>query len=160
MMSARMTTAAKDQPGPGLQGMRLATSRHLGFEPAQVWAAMTQPLRLARWWGPEGHSNEFSLCDMRQGGHWVFDSIGPDRQRRANRCVVESLQTHEAWVIRHMAPSTSRLTVRLTPAHGGGTQVDWCHELDEDALDSSRRWSLMDANEQNLDRLNRELRTG
>lgn len=162
MTTTPMLTAEHDRPDARMSGSAagFTTTRHLGFEPAQVWSAMTQPSRLARWWGPEGHSNVFSLCDMRPGGQWLFDSMGPDRLRRTHRSIVESLEVQQGWVIRHIVPPLSRLSVRLTRAEGGGTRVDWCQQFDDEALARELRWKVMDANEQNLDRLNRELQTG
>jgi len=45
---------------------------------AAVWAAWTDPVALPRWWGPEGYSCRTSRIDLREGGEWVFDMIGPD----------------------------------------------------------------------------------
>ena len=36
------------------------------------------PETLPRWWGPEGFSCRTTRIDLRQGGEWVFDMIGPD----------------------------------------------------------------------------------
>ncbi|PKP83976.1 MAG: ATPase [Alphaproteobacteria bacterium HGW-Alphaproteobacteria-2] len=43
-----------------------------------VWKAWTDPEALPRWWGPEGFSCRTKRIDLRQGGEWVFDMIGPD----------------------------------------------------------------------------------
>jgi uncharacterized protein YndB with AHSA1/START domain len=59
-------------------------SRHFPHPPQAVFAAIRDPDRLARWWGPNGFRNQFKVFEFRTGGRWVFDMIGPDGTRYAN----------------------------------------------------------------------------
>lgn len=43
-----------------------------------VWAAWASPDSLPAWWGPTGFSCRTKRIDLRTGGEWVFDMIGPD----------------------------------------------------------------------------------
>lgn len=43
-----------------------------------VWGAWMNPETLPQWWGPDGYSCRTSRIDLRAGGDWVFDMIGPD----------------------------------------------------------------------------------
>ena len=43
-----------------------------------VWGAWVNPETLPQWWGPEGYSCRTARIDLRAGGEWVFDMIGPD----------------------------------------------------------------------------------
>ncbi len=43
-----------------------------------VWGAWMNPETLPQWWGPDGFSCRTSRIDLREGGEWVFDMIGPD----------------------------------------------------------------------------------
>jgi len=43
-----------------------------------VWGAWWNPLSLPQWWGPSGFSCRTQRIDLREGGEWVFDMIGPD----------------------------------------------------------------------------------
>lgn len=45
---------------------------------ALVWSAWMNPETLPQWWGPDGFSCRTTRIDLRQGGDWVFDMIGPD----------------------------------------------------------------------------------
>jgi len=45
---------------------------------AVVWGAWWNPATLPLWWGPEGFGCRTTRIDLRQGGDWVFDMIGPD----------------------------------------------------------------------------------
>lgn len=44
----------------------------------RVWSAWTDPASLPRWWGPDGFSCRTARIDLREGGEWLFDMIGPD----------------------------------------------------------------------------------
>lgn len=43
-----------------------------------VWGAWMNEDALPQWWGPDGFSCRTSRIDLRAGGEWVFDMIGPD----------------------------------------------------------------------------------
>lgn len=43
-----------------------------------VWGAWLNPQTLPQWWGPDGFSCNTKRIDLRSGGDWVFDMIGPD----------------------------------------------------------------------------------
>ncbi len=43
-----------------------------------VWNAWMNPETLPQWWGPDGFSCKTARIDLRTGGEWVFDMIGPD----------------------------------------------------------------------------------
>jgi uncharacterized protein YndB with AHSA1/START domain len=43
-----------------------------------VWSAWMNPETLPQWWGPDGFSCRTQRIDLRTGGEWVFDMIGPD----------------------------------------------------------------------------------
>ena len=45
---------------------------------AEVWRAWRDPDLVKQWWGPDGFSCRTTRIDLRTGGEWVFDMIGPD----------------------------------------------------------------------------------
>lgn len=45
---------------------------------ATIWGAWINEESLPKWWGPDGFSCRTKRIDLRQGGEWVFDMIGPD----------------------------------------------------------------------------------
>jgi uncharacterized protein YndB with AHSA1/START domain len=45
---------------------------------SSVWGAWMNPETLPQWWGPDGYSCRTQRIDLRAGGEWVFDMIGPD----------------------------------------------------------------------------------
>jgi uncharacterized protein YndB with AHSA1/START domain len=131
-------------------------SRHFACTPAAVFAAIRDPARLARWWGPNGFTNQFEVFDFRSGGRWVFDMVGPDGTRYANESVFAHIEADRQVVIDHTCAPLFRLTITLTP-EGDGTRVHWLQVFEDPAFAQAMKHILEPANEQNLERLEREL---
>ena len=62
----------------GVSERTLVLRRAIRAPRALVWSAWTDPETLPRWWGPEGYSCQTKRIDLRTGGEWVFDMVGPD----------------------------------------------------------------------------------
>ena len=68
---------------PARRTMTLA--EHLPASRAQVWKAMSDPDLLPGWFVPEGYRLVTKQIDLRHGGHWIFDMIGPGGMPWPNR---------------------------------------------------------------------------
>lgn len=128
------------------------TSRVYAHGPPALYAAFERPGLLAIWWGPEGFSNEFERFEFTAGGHWDFDTIGPDGARQRNESVFVELETDSYVVIRHESPVPFKLEIHLVPM-AAGTQVTWTQSFDDESVAAAIRPIAEAANEQNLDRL-------
>lgn len=64
---------------------QITLTRLLMAPPAKVWRAWTDPALLPKWFGPEGYSCQTKEIDLREGGLWRFDMIGPDGKVWPNR---------------------------------------------------------------------------
>lgn len=62
----------------GIEARTMVLERLIDAPVEAVWAAWSDPDALPRWWGPEGFSCRTARIDLREGGEWVFDMIGPD----------------------------------------------------------------------------------
>lgn len=132
------------------------STRHLEASPAAVFAAIADPARLARWWGPDGFSNRFEVFEFRPGGRWVFDMVGPDGKVYPNESVFAEIEAGRRVVIRHACPPYFTLTITLDPAPGGAS-VLWEQSFDDAEVAAAVRHIVAPANEQNLDRLGAEV---
>ncbi|MBF0170563.1 MAG: SRPBCC domain-containing protein [Nitrospinae bacterium] len=61
--------------------------REIPFARELVWKAITDPDHMKRWWGPDGFTIEDPAMDLRIGGAWTFDMVGPDGTRYPNHSV-------------------------------------------------------------------------
>jgi len=132
------------------------TQRFYKATPDAVFAAMADPERLARWWGPQGFSNAFEVFEFQPGGRWIFTMVGPDGTRYPNECVFRQIETGHRVVIAHVVQPLFELTLNLE-AMAGGTRLVWTQVLEDEAVAQAMAHIIEPANEQNLDRLGREL---
>lgn len=62
----------------GAAGRTMVLQRVIQAPRTIVWNTWMNPETLPQWWGPDGFSCRTKRIDLRQGGEWVFDMIGPD----------------------------------------------------------------------------------
>lgn len=132
------------------------TSRNIPATPEQVFAALSDPVRMARWWGPDGFTNTFHAREFKTGGKWSYTMHGPKGHNFPNESVFAEIEPFKKIVIQHISGPKYRLTIDLAPSKEG-TLVSWSQAF-EDA-DVARRIEhiVVPANEQNLDRLTEEV---
>ena len=133
-----------------------ARSRLIAASPADVYAALIDPARLARWWGPNGFRNTIHTFDPRPGGTWTLTMHGPDGTDYPNESRFTRLEPRRLFEIEHLSGHHFILTVELTEA-GAHTRVDWRQTFD--TVDHYQRLAefVAAANEQNLRRLEAEV---
>jgi uncharacterized protein YndB with AHSA1/START domain len=121
------------------------TSREIGAPVAEVFAAFSDPVRLARWWGPVGFTNTFMACEFRAGGQWSYvmhDSKGKDYP---NESVFAEVEAPVRIVIRHISQPRYVLTIRLA-ASGARTTVSWSQAFENERTGSRLARIIVPAN--------------
>jgi uncharacterized protein YndB with AHSA1/START domain len=131
------------------------TSREISASPEEVFAAFTDPERLARWWGPAGFTNTFHTFEFETGGRWVYTMHSPHGGNPENESIFETVEP-DRIVIRHISQPLYRLTIGISPSEMG-TLVSWSQEFDDDEVANRIAKIVIPANEQNLDKLAVEL---
>jgi uncharacterized protein YndB with AHSA1/START domain len=91
-----------------------------------VWATWFDPASLPDWWGPEGFSCRTTRIDLREGGEWVFDMIGPDGMVYPNHHQYTRVEPQSRIDYRLLwgenGPKHADASVRFESV-GGGTRV-------------------------------------
>ena len=132
------------------------TSREIGAPVDDVFAAFSNPERLARWWGPAGFTNTFHQFEFETTGRWVYTMHSPNGGNPRNESVFELVEPPRKIVIRHISQPLYRLTIELTPSEQM-TTVSWLQEFDDAEVAKRILKIVIPANEQNLDRLTAEV---
>jgi uncharacterized protein YndB with AHSA1/START domain len=131
----------------------IVSSRVLAAPPAQVCAAFSDPRRLAQWWGPNGFTNTFHEFDLRPGGRWRFTMHGPDGTDYPTEKEFTVVEPPARIVFRHRQ-TTHNFEMTLTfVAEAGGTRLTWLMRFDSADECAGVRQPILEANEQNFDRL-------
>lgn len=131
----------------------IVTARRVRAARALVWDHHTDPTKLARWWGPEGFTNEVERFELRPGGAWHHVMRGPDGAvYRMEKRLLEVLPP-ERLVHEHLDPVHSfRMTITLAE-EAGETLLTWVMRFDSPEEHARVKEFIAQANEQNLDRL-------
>jgi len=132
-----------------------STSRVIPATPDEVFAAFSDPDRLARWWGPNGFTNTFHTFEFKTGGRWIYTMHSPNGGSPSNESVFELVEPRKL-IIRHTSQPLYRLTIELKPI-AGNTTVFWLQEFDDAEVAKRIEKIVRPANEQNLDRLTAEV---
>lgn len=132
------------------------TSREIPATVEQVFAAISDPERLARWWGPAGFTNTFGVCEFRNGGRWSLTMHGPNGKNYPNENVFAEIESPRKVVIQHVSEPKFRLTIILD-ASAAGTVVSWSQAFESSEVARRHEHIVVPANEQNLDRLSVEV---
>ena len=147
-------------PADDASARRFVHSRFIAAPPEQVFAALAQPERLARWWGPEGFSSTFETFELRPGGTWRFVLHGPDGTDYPNLNVFKAVEPPHRVEVDHVSDDHHFVLVISFERRDGGTLVGWEQTFDTaEHRQAIARW-VEPANEQNLDRLQREVARG
>jgi uncharacterized protein YndB with AHSA1/START domain len=132
------------------------TSREIPAPLEEVFAAISNPKRLAHWWGPEGFTNTFNICEFKNGGRWSFVMHGPDGQNYPNENVFTEIKAPSRIVIKHIVEPKFSLSISLTESKKG-TLVSWSQTFESPEIAANLEKIVVPANEQNLDRLSAEV---
>lgn len=132
------------------------TTREIPATVEQVFAAFSDPERLAKWWGPAGFTNTFDTCEFKKDGRWSYVMHGPNGGNYRNESVFTEIEPPTRIIIQHISEPKYLLTVTLTPS-GQGTLVSWSQEFEKPEVASRIEHIVVPANEQNLDRLSAEV---
>jgi uncharacterized protein YndB with AHSA1/START domain len=81
----------------------ITSSRIFTANRETVYKAWTDPVYLARWWGPKGFTNTFHEYDLRPGGRWRFIMHGPDQHNYPNECVFLEIKPMEFLIWNHLS---------------------------------------------------------
>jgi len=135
-------------------------STFVAATPAQVFSAMNDPARVARWCGPDGFKNTIHQFDFQPGGTWLLTMHGPDGKDYPNESRFTRIVPCELFEIEHLSGHHFILSIELTPSEKG-TQVHWRQTFDTVEHYEKISQFVAGANEQNLQRLAAEvLRSG
>lgn len=136
-----------------LTDRQIVTSRVIDAPREAVFRAWTDPGKLARWWGPEGFTNTFQEFDLKPGGNWRFVMKAPDGAEYPNESVFLEVAEPERFVFRHLEPVHEFVSTSVFEDLDGRTRLTWTMVFQ--TADEVARVGpyIVQANEQNLDRL-------
>ncbi len=121
----------------------LTIKRRLSAPPQKVYAAWTDPQKLAQWMGPSGTQRVEASCDLRVGGRYAIKMAMSDDEHNVSgvyREIVPNERLVFTWAWRSTPERESLVTVTFRK-DGDGTVMTLLHEqfFDEKARDDHNR---------------------
>jgi len=122
----------------------LTLKRRINAAPAKVYAAWTDPLKMAQWLGPHGTVGTSAETDVRVGGRFQIQLRMEDGQEHNASGVYREVVPDEklvfTWSWRSTPERESLVTLTFKP-DGAGTLFTLHHEqfFDEEARDSHKQ---------------------
>ena len=123
-----------------------------------VFKAFSDPDHLARWWGPKEFTNTLQEFHLRPGGAWRVVMHDPDGGHFQNERFFVEVVRPERIVYNHVSGPNFRMTITLAE-HCEKAKVTWCMYFDTAAERNKVKSFAVEANEENLDRLEAQLET-
>lgn len=139
--------------------LEIFSSRILDAPVEMVYRAFSDPKHLKNWWGPEGFSNTIHEFDLRPGGKWTLTMHGPEQGNYENESVFEEILPLKK--IRWTRISKPLFDMEIGFQEVGPQSTEFSFRMifaTKEACDKIKAFAGS-KNEENFDRLERELTT-
>jgi len=90
---------------------------------ALVWKVFTDPVHIAKWWGPAGFTNTIDKMDVRPCGEWELTMHGPDGKNYRNKAVYLEIIPFSKNSFDHFAPNF-KTTINFE-VQSDQTRISW-----------------------------------
>lgn len=131
----------------------IISTRIFDASPEQLFQAWTDPAILALWWGPKDFRNTFEVFEPRPGGAWKFVMHGPDGTDYKNESVFREIEKPSRIVLDHLSSPRFQVVATFDPAVAGKTKLTFRMIFETAEMRDRVKGIVVDANEQNFDRL-------
>lgn len=131
-------------------------SRLIDATPEKIFLAFSEARHLQNWWGPKGFSNTFNEFNFSKNGIWDFVMHSPDGKDYKNKSIFLEIVKPKKIVINHVAAPHFILTITLDE-EGNKTKVGWSMLFESVEMRNNIAKYAIDANEENFDRLEKEI---
>lgn len=143
---------------PTAPELEVKSERIVQANQQSVFEAWTDAERLKLWWGPNGFSNTFSHFELKVSGKWIFTMHGPDGKNYANESQFVAIEAPSFLAFNHISPPVFQIQAHFEAITAKETKVifNMVFLTTEDC--AQLRGFVTDKNEENLDRLEAELK--
>lgn len=123
-----------------------------------VYAAFSNPARLAQWWGPNGFTNTVQEFDLRPGGVGRITMHGLGGADYHNESRFLQVEPPGLIVFEHLGPVHWHRMTMTFAEEGSGTRLTWRMVFASTEECAKVQKFIVEGNEQNFDRLAEHLR--
>lgn len=137
---------------PEENNQTVISNRVIDAQVDDVFDAYANPLKIVRWWGPNGFTLINEAIDLKEGGHWQFIFRGPDGTEFKNHLVFVKIERPRLFVVDHLNGPKYHGTVTFEDL-GNKTRVTMYWTFENTEVIARIRDAVVAGNEGNFDRL-------
>lgn len=135
----------------------IVSSRIFSANRELVFRAWSEPNHLKNWWGPAGFTNTFNEFDFRVGGKWRFIMHGPDKGNYVNECEFIIIETPSRIAWQRISKPIFQVVATFDEISEDKTYLVFKMLFNTAAECRKLKPYVIDKNEENFDKLEREL---
>jgi uncharacterized protein YndB with AHSA1/START domain len=135
----------------------IVSSRIFNGERKLVFRAWSDPNHLKNWWGPAGFTNTFHEFDFRVGGKWRFIMHGPVKGNYRNECEFIKIDEPSLIAWKRYSKPLFQVVASFEEVATGKTKLVFKMLFYTAEACRKVKAFAVDKNEENFDRLEREL---
>jgi uncharacterized protein YndB with AHSA1/START domain len=136
----------------------IVTTRIVKASQELAFQAWSEPEHLKNWWGPSGFTNTFHEFDFRVGGRWTFTMHAPVQGNFENRCEFIKIDKPHVIAWKRLSKPLFQVLTTFEEISPNETKVVFKQLFMTPKECAKLKKYVLDKNEENLDRLEEELR--
>jgi uncharacterized protein YndB with AHSA1/START domain len=137
----------------------ITSSRIFNANRETVYKAWTDPVYLARWWGPKGFTNTFHEYNLSPGGRWSFIMHGPDQHNYPNECVFLEIKPPALLIWNHLSKPGFQIVASFEIVSAQQTKILFTMVFATPEECKKLQHFVPEKNEENFDRLETVLKS-
>lgn len=137
----------------------IVTTRVFHYPRQLVYKAWVDPDHLKKWWGPNDFTNTFHTFDLKVGGRWIFTMHGPEKGHYKNECTFMVVREPELLIWDRQSQPIFQVEVTFDEVAENQTKVTFKQKFATAEACSKLRKFVPEKNEENMDRLEKELKS-
>lgn len=123
----------------------------------RLYRSFSDPLQLAKWWGPEGFSNTIHEFDLKPGGNWILTMHGPDKGNYENSSVFKEIIEFELVSWTRKSQPLFDMEIGFKKIDAQQAEISFRMIFPSEETCNHMRNFVVPKNEENFDRLERLL---
>lgn len=136
----------------------IISSRILNSSVEIVYQAFENPNLLKNWWGPEGFANTIHEFDLRPGGNWILTMHGPEKGNYENSSVFKTVLPNKLVSWKRKSQPLFDMEIAFEKIDENKMQITFKMIFATAEESEKMRKFVEPKNEENFDRLEREIR--
>lgn len=142
-----------------MSNTQIYSSRILNASLEITYQAFENPKHLKNWWGPEGFTNTIHEFDLKPGGNWILTMHGPEKGNYENASVFKTILPYQSVSWKRKSQPLFDMEITFEKLEENKSKISFIMTFETAEECEKIRKYVEPKNEENFDRLEREIKT-